>query len=188
MCHLWRHSDVITTSFILLTSSETLVSSTSTALSTMLLISLMPTFWNKINYRGSRISHQKIIEQKIYSYLRFLCTQIKFNFFRATLNDAKSREYHHVTFASRDMLFTWSSDKEAKNRFKNRELTPNLDPVWYAWMHFLELFFSALPIMDYETVNIKIKMVGGYFIPILLLKSGRNERIWTHKYISVSFR
>ena len=137
MCHLWRHSDAVITSFILLTSSATLVSSTSTALSTMLLISLMPTFWNKINYRGPWISHQKIIEQKIYSYLRSLCTQIKFNFF--------SRDFEWCEIAriiSRDLRLTWSSDKEAKNRFKNRELTPNLDPVWYAWMHFLELFLA----------------------------------------------
>ena len=34
---------------------------------------------------------------------------------------------------------------------------------------FSRIMFSALPIMDYETINIKIKMVGGYFIPIQLL-------------------
>ena len=41
ICHLWRHK----ISYESLTSNETLASSTSAALSTMLLISLVPTFW-----------------------------------------------------------------------------------------------------------------------------------------------
>ena len=134
--------DVIMTSWVShdesLTSNETLASSTSAALSTMLLISLVPTFWNKWNYRGSQII-QKIIEQKIiFLSSPFSVLELIFNFLRVFEWCEIARIYHHVICASRDMSFTWSRDKEAKNRFKNRELTPNLDPVWYAWMHFLE--------------------------------------------------
>ena len=98
---LWRHSDVIITSFILLTSSATLVSSTSTALSTMLLISLMPTFWNRINYMGSWISHQKLLNKNY--ILIFALSVLKLNL--TFLRDFEWCEIARIS--SRDLRLTW---------------------------------------------------------------------------------